>query len=144
MLQVKGYEYYLPVYRDRRRWSDRFVESDQPLFPGYLFCRFDVGQRLAINTTPGVVSIVGFGLGPACIPDAEIKAVQMVLLRGCKPQPHSAIQQGQRVRVHHGSLNGLDGILIKTKNDWRIVVSVTILQRSVSIEIDRECVSAVH
>jgi transcription elongation factor/antiterminator RfaH len=142
-LESRGYEHYLPLYRSRRRWSDRTVESDQPLFPGYLFCRFDVNQRVPIMITPGVASIVGLGMHPAPVSETEIETVRMILLRGSGAEPCPYIQEGQRVRIARGSLEGLQGILLKTKSEWRVVVSVTMLQRSVSVDIDRECVSAV-
>ena len=140
-LESKGYERYLPLYKRRRRWSDRVVETDQPLFPGYLFCRFDVNQRLPIVTTPGVVSVVGCGKEPAPIAESEINAIQAVLRSGLAAQPCPFLREGQRIRVNSGSLEGLKGILLKRKSEWRMVVSVTMLQRSVSVEIDRECIA---
>src|SRR5438445_8862203 len=79
VLDGKGYEQYLPLYRSKRSWSDRIVEVEQPLFPGYIFCRFEPRQRLPILTTPGVVSIIAFGKEPAPVADAEIEAIRAVL-----------------------------------------------------------------
>jgi transcriptional antiterminator NusG len=143
VLEQKGYENYLPTYRTSRRWSDRIVESDQPLFPGYVFCRFDPKKRLPIITTPGVVSIVGFGSEPAPIADKEIEAVQSILRSGLASEPCSFLQEGQRIRVTRSSLEGLEGILVKKKTEWRMVVSISLLQRSISVEIDRDCIVAV-
>jgi transcription antitermination factor NusG len=143
VLQSKGYEQYLPVYRGRRRWSDRIVESDRPLFPGYIFCRFDAQKRLPIVSTPGVVSVVGFGNEPAPISDTEIEAVRSVLHSGLGAEPCPFLSEGQRIRVRRGSLEGLEGILVKKKSDWRIVVSVAMLQRSVAVEIDREWITTI-
>lgn len=143
-LQSKGYEHYLPVYRARRRWSDRVVTTEIPLFRGYVFCRFDYKQRLPIVSTPGVVSIIGFGHEPAPIPDTEIEAIQTVLSSGLAAEPCPFLREGQRVRIEKGSLKDLEGILVKKKSDWRLVVSVTMLQRSVSVEIDREWVSSLQ
>jgi transcription antitermination factor NusG len=142
-LENRGYERYLPVYKRRRRWSDRVVETDQPLFPGYLFCRFDANKRQSIVTAPGVVSVVGFGGEPAPIPESEIHAIQAVLHSGLAAEPCPFVREGQHIRVTSGSLEGLEGILLKKKSDWRMVVSVPMLQRSVSVEIDRECISTV-
>jgi transcription antitermination factor NusG len=142
-LEHKGLEPFLPVYRSRRRWSDRTVEIDQPLFPGYVFCRFDAQKRLPVMTSPGVVSIVGFANQPAPIPDQEIEAVRTVLNSGLAAEPHPFLREGQRVRVTHGSLKDLEGILIKKKADWRLVVSITMLQRSVSVELDGDCVTQI-
>jgi len=140
-LKGKGYEQYLPLYRSRRRWSDRVIDSVVPQFPGYVFCRFDAARRLPILTTPGVLSIVGFGTGPTPIPESEIAAIQLVLRSGLAAEPCPFLHEGQRIRVNQGSLEGLEGLLLKKKSEWRMVVSITMLQRSVSVEIDREWVS---
>src|SRR5580700_6204160 len=81
-LSGKGYDEYLPLYHSRRTWSDRSKDLDLPLFPGYLFCRFDAQFRLPILTTPGVISIVGTGRIPVAIPDLEIDAIQTVVRSG--------------------------------------------------------------
>jgi transcription antitermination factor NusG len=143
-LAGKGYEHYLPTYKSRKRWSDRIVESQRPLFPGYVFCRFDPKSRLPVLTIPGVVSIVGFGNEPAPIDDQEIEAVQAVLRSGLSTEPCAYLREGQRIRVNQGALSGLEGILMRQKSEWRMVVSVALLQRSISVEIDREWIEAVH
>jgi transcription antitermination factor NusG len=137
-LEGKGYEQYAPVYRSRRRWSDRIVEASLPLFPSYVFCRFEASRRLPILITPGVLSIVGFGNGPTPISDSEIEAIQRILSSGLAAEPAPFLREGQRIRVVKGALEGLEGILIKKKTDWRMVVSVTMLQRAVSVEIDHD------
>lgn len=141
ILANKGFEQYVPMYRKRRRWSDRVVESDQPLFPGYFFCRFDPKKRLPILTTPNVVSIVGFASEPAPVPDEEIEAVQAILRSGLTAEPCSYLREGQPIRVRCGALEGLEGLLVKKKSEWRMVVSVTMLHRSLSVEIDREWIA---
>lgn len=142
-LASRGYLQYLPLYRVKRRWSDRVVETQLPLFPGYVFCRFDPKQRLPILNTPGVFTIVGFGNEPAPIPDSEIEAIQTVLNSGLSAEPCPFLHEGQRIRITQGSLEGLEGILTKKKNDLRMVVSVTMLQRSVSVEIDHQHIKAI-
>lgn len=142
ILASKGYSQYLPLYRVKRRWSDRDVETHRPLFPGYVFCRFDSKQRLPILSTPGVVSIIGFGNEPAPIPDEEIEAIQTILTSGLDAEPCPFLREGQRVRIKSGLLEGLEGILTKKKSDLRVVVSVAMLQRSVAVEIDAECISS--
>jgi transcription termination/antitermination protein NusG len=136
VLGGKGYDPYLPLYRVRRRRADSVVESEHPLFPGYVFCRFDAKKRLPILMTTGVISVVGFGREPVAIPDEEIEAVKAVLLSGLPAEPCAYLREGQRVRVTNGSLDGVEGILVKKKNQSRMVVSVTMLQRSISVEID--------
>ena len=143
ILECKGYEPYLPTYRSRRRWSDRVIEIDTPLFPGYVFCRFNAAERLPIISTPGVVSVIGFGKDPAPIDDSEIEAVKAILTSGLPAHSCSFLHEGQRVRIERGSLANLEGILVKKKSEWRVVVSVSLLQRSISVEIDREWVSAI-
>jgi transcription antitermination factor NusG len=136
-LQGQGYESYLPMHPRRRNWSDRVVESEQPLFPGYVFCRFDAKQRLPIVTTLGIVSVVGFGNGPAPIPDSEIEGVQILLRSGAAAEACNFICEGERVRINRGAMEGLQGILLENKSEWRVVVSIAMLQRSVSVEVDR-------
>jgi len=142
-LAHKGMTSYLPTYRTKRRWSDRVVVADIPLFRGYVFCRFDPSNRLPVLTTPGVVSIVGFGPGPSPIDENEINNVQAVLHSGLATEPCPFLREGQKVRVKRGSLEGVDGILVTKKSDFRLIISVQMLQRSVSVEIDREWIEAV-
>jgi transcription antitermination factor NusG len=143
VLSGKGYDPYLPVYRLRRRRADAVVESEHPLFPGYVFCRFDATKRLPILMTTGVISVLGFGKEPAAIPDEEIEAVRAVLRSGLPAEPCAYLREGQRVRVTSGSLDGVEGILVKKKNQSRMVVSVSMLQRSISVEIDGDRLAAV-
>ena len=143
ILSNKDFEIYFPVYRVRRRWSDRTVETERPLFPGYLFCRFDALKRMPILTTPGVVDILGFGNEPVSIPESEIEAVRAVLRLGLHAKPCSFLREGQHIRVSRGSLEGQEGFLLKQKSEWRIVVSINLLQRSVSVEIDREWITTI-
>lgn len=143
VLQGKGYEPYLPVYRHRRRKADVMVESEHSLFPGYVFCRFDFTKRLPILTTTGVISVLGFGKEPAPIPDHEMEAVEAVLRSGLPAEPCAYLREGQRVRVTGGSLDGVEGIVVKKKNQFRMVVSVTMLQRSISVEIDGDQLATV-
>jgi len=142
-LEIKGLTPYLPTYRERRRWSDRVVVSDTPLFRGYVFCRFNPLNRLPVLTTTGVISIVGCGSEPAPINDAEIDAIQLILRSGLATEPCPFLREGQTVRVTRGALAGVEGILTKKKSDFRLVISVTMLQRSISVEIDREWVKIV-
>lgn len=143
VLEAKGFEPYVPTYSVRRRWSDRIVETSLPLFPGYLFCRFDSSQRLPIISTPGVVSVVGFGKVPAPISNREVEAVQALLDSGIPAQPHPFLREGQKVRVKGGALQGVEGLVIRQKSDWRLIISITLLQRSIAVEVDRDCLAEV-
>jgi len=139
-LDYKGYEEYLPLYRSRRKWSDRIKEVDLPLFPGYIFCKFDIRQRLPILVIPGVMSVVGLGKNPAAVPDDEIAAVQNVAKSGLTYEPSGFISTGQRARIERGPLQGLVGIVVAVKKNYRLIISVNLLQRSVAVEIDNDSV----
>jgi transcription antitermination factor NusG len=142
-LDNKGYERLLPLYKIRRRWSDRIKESEAPLFPGYLFCRFDIHDRLPILTIPGVQHIVGGTKVPTPVDVAEIEALRAVVLTGLPREPWPFLHIGDRVRIEYGSLAGVEGILLRTKNRDRLVLSVTLLQRSVAVDIDSAWVSRI-
>jgi len=135
-LDGKGYEWFLPTYRSRRRWSDRMKDVELPLFPGYLFCRFNPQERLPILKTPGMISIVGTAKIPTAVDEAEIVALQMLVNSGLPRQPWPYLQAGQRVRIEQGALSGLEGIFLQQKGCDRVILSVTLLQRSVAVEID--------
>jgi transcription antitermination factor NusG len=143
-LQNKGYEEFLPLYRSRRQWSDRTKELEFPLFPGYLFCRFDFSNRLPILVTPGVKLIVGFGKIPAPVSCEEIESLRRVVASGAEATPWPYLSVGQKVQVREGALAGLEGILLQVKNSYRIVLSVELLRRSVAVELDRASVVPVR
>jgi transcription antitermination factor NusG len=143
-LQANGQEWFLPTYRCRRQWSDRIKERELPLFSGYLFCRFDLRDRVSILKTPAVISIVGIGRVPIPIDDAEIEALRCLVGSGVQTQPWPYVAIGQRVRINHGALCGLEGILQSFKGRHRVVVSVTLLQRSVATEVDSAWLSAIQ
>jgi transcriptional antiterminator NusG len=136
LLQCKGYESFLPLYQCKRRWSDRIKEFELPLFPGYLFCRFNPYHRLGVLKTLGVVCIVGLGKVPVPITDEEIAAVRSITRSHLPAQPWPFLQIGKRVRIESGPLRGLEGIILSFKSNCRLVVSVNLLQRSVAVEID--------
>ena len=140
-LADKGYETFLPQYRVRRKWSDRSKEIELPLFSGYTFCRFDSRQRLPILQAPGVISILGFtGTGPIPVDEAEIAAVRTLLDSNLPVGPWPFLRAGSFVTVERGPLTGVEGIVVEVKTKFRLVVSVSLLQRSVSVEIDRDWV----
>ena len=142
-LAGQGYERFLPQYKMRKRWSDRIKEVDTPLFPGYLFCRFDPHDRLPILKTPGVMQIVGFKNGPVAVDESEIQALQTIAAAGARQQPWPFLTAGDRVRIESGPLLGLEGILTEVRRSHRLVLSVTLLQRCVAVEIDSALVTAI-
>ena len=143
VLAGKGYEWFLPEYKSRRVWSDRIKEIQLPLFPGYVFCRFDPHRRLPIVTIPGFVSIVGIGKSPIPIDDAEIVGIQAAVRSALPSQPWPFLQIGQRVRIKYGPLCDLEGILLDFRGQSRLVLSVTLLQRSVAVNMDAAWVTPI-
>lgn len=140
-LEGRGYEICLPAQQLRRQWSDRIRMVEMPLFPGYVFCRFNPNDRLPVLTTPGVMQVVGFGKGPQPVDEADMCAVQAIVASGLPVQPWPFLRSGDRVRIHCGSLRDVEGILLELRGSFRVIVSVPLLQRSVSVEIDRAWVS---
>src|ERR1700730_10648078 len=142
-IQGQGFECLLPTYKSVRKASDRVKEAEQPLFPGYLFCRFDFQNRRPVITTPGVLQIVGYGRTAISVADEEIRSLELAVSSGMPKQPWPYLELGQRVRVNYGTLSGLEGILVNVKGNHRVVVSVTLLQRSVAMEVDSAWLSPV-
>jgi transcription antitermination factor NusG len=130
----------VPVYKARRRWSDRYKEIELPLFPNYVFSRFSWRQHASLFRVPGIRSVVSFGDTPAAISDEEIAALRLMLNSGVLLKPWPYLKPGQKVRIERGPLQGLDGVLVKDNGDWHIVVSVELLQRSVAAVVDRDAV----
>jgi transcription antitermination factor NusG len=137
-LQAKELEPYVPVYRARRRWSDRVKAIDLPLFPRYVFCRFDFERRLKVLSTPSVFSIVSFGGKPAAVGESELAAVRALVGSGLPVSPWPFLRAGQRVRITQGAMAGVEGILVREKNAFRVVVNVELLNCAAAVEIDRE------
>ncbi|HVN04232.1 MAG TPA: UpxY family transcription antiterminator [Bryobacteraceae bacterium] len=142
ILSIRGLQPFLPVYRAQHQWSDRVKSIELPLFPGYIFCRFDYAHRWTVLSTPGVNSIIGFDQAPAPVPDAEIDRIQAIVASGLPARPWQYIQAGDAIRIHRGSLAGLEGVLVREKDTMRVVVSVGLLRRSVAVEIDRNMIGA--
>jgi transcription antitermination factor NusG len=131
-----GRERFLPLFRTRRRWSDRIKELEMPLFPGYVLCRFETHEKGAVLSVPGVRSVVSFGSELAAIPDAEVESIRALLRAGVPVRPWPYLEVGNRVRIDAGPLQGVQGVLLKFKNEWQVVVSVEILRRSVMAEVE--------
>ena len=141
VIRNKGFDEFLPIYESRKRWSDRVKSVKMPLFSGYVFCRLDPKLRLPILTIPGALHFVGIGKVPAPIDGAEIAAIQAAVRSGLAAEPFAYIDVGKRVRLDNGPLAGLEGILVEIRKQYRVVVSVTLLRRSVAVEIERHWVT---
>ncbi len=127
---------FLPLYRSVRRWKDRRKQLDLPLFPGYVFVHLALRDRLRVLQLPGVVQLVSFCGKPAALPDAEIEALRNGLEGNVRAEPHPYLAVGRRVRIRGGSVAGLEGILVRRKQKFRVVLSVALIQRSIAIEVD--------
>jgi transcription antitermination factor NusG len=140
-LSQRGYEVFLPRYRESRQWSDRVKVVERALFGGYVFCRLGPDVLGKIVTIPGVVRIVGNASGPLSIPAHEIDGIQGIVATCRTAQPWPMPHAGRRVRIEGGPLRGIEGVVIMVKGQQRLVVSVELLQRAVSVEIDAQWVS---
>ena len=135
-LEHQGVNCFLPVYRSVRRWKDRRKELDMALFPGYVFVNPNPRDRLGVLRAPGVLRFVTFQGQPAALPDSEIRALKSSLSAGLRPQPHPYLRQGTKVRVKRGPLVGAEGIMIRRKERFRLVLSIDLIMRSVIFEVD--------
>ena len=136
LLAYQEYECFLPLYNCRRCWSDRIKEVQLPLFPSYVFCRFNVHARGPILKTPSVIGIAGIAGKPVAVDDHEIAAIQRINGSGLPVVPHPFLRVGQRVRIEGGPLVGFEGIIEDMRRRNRLIVSVSLLQRSVAVAID--------
>jgi transcription antitermination factor NusG len=135
-MEGSGIQCFLPLYRSVRRWKDRRKELELPLFPGYVFVRIILRDRLQVLRVPGIVHLVAFSGKPAVLPEAEIESLRQGLLRGVHAEPHPYLKVGRKVRVLSGPLSGVEGILVRRKEKFRVVLSVHLIQRSVAVEVE--------
>jgi transcription antitermination factor NusG len=140
VLANKGFEAFLPLYTAVHRWKDRDKQLILPLFPCYVFLRSPLERWQPILTTPGVHSVLGFGGQHSMIPSWEIESIRRMVGSPLKAEPHPYLKCGDRIRVRAGALQGLEGILVRKKNIWKLLVSVEMLQRSVAVEVDASMV----
>jgi transcription antitermination factor NusG len=140
-LRGKGYSAFSPFYRTKRKRVDRVTEIDVPLFPGYVFCYFDSNKRLPVLMTPGMVGVVGAANRPQPVDDAEIASIRTLALSGHPVQPWPFLRSGQRIRLQAGPLVGAEGIFLRVKDEYHLIVSITLLQRAVSVVIENDAVA---
>ena len=135
-LERRSVECFLPLYESVRRWKDRRVRLQLPLFPGYVFVRLALRDRLQVLEIPSVVRLVGFDGHPTPLPIEEIETIRTCLARRQLMSPHRYLRRGQQVRLLSGPLEGLTGTVVRQKNRTRFVISLELLMRSVAVEID--------
>jgi transcription antitermination factor NusG len=136
MLGTKGFDVFLPLYESIRRWKDRSKTLWLPLFPCYVFVRGSLERRLQVVSTPGVHMALTNGERIATVPEEEIEAIRRTVEGAMRVEPHPFLKVGERVRVTRGTLEGVEGILVRKKNLYRLVLSVNMLAQSVAVEID--------
>jgi transcription antitermination factor NusG len=136
MLSAKDFEVFLPLYESVRLWKDRKKLITLPLFPCYVFVRGGLDRRLQVVSTPGVHTILFHGERVAIVPEAEIQAIRRAVEGPFRVEPHPFLKCGERVRVMRGSLEGVEGLLVRKKNLYRLVLSVDMMAQSVAVEID--------
>lgn len=139
-LQMRGLDTFLPTVKLRRRWSDRVKVIDQPLFPGYVFCRFDSEDRINVVRAPGVVHVVGAGNEPQPVDPTEIEYVRTVVLAELAAKPHPFLNAGQNVRIDRGPLAGAQGIITAANGTTSLILSISLLQRSIAVEVNADWV----
>ncbi len=136
-------ECFLPLYQKVHRWAKRnSVRLDLPLFPNYVFVHITPRQRNSVLAVPGVLALVGRGSAPAALRDSEIESLRTGLKLG-KFEPHALLVAGERVRIKAGSMEGMEGILLRKKNEMRVVLTLDLIQRSVAVEVDAEDIEPV-
>jgi len=136
LLEGKSVEVFLPVYKSVHRWNDRNAVVSQPIFPGYVFARICLADRTQILSVPGVVNFVGPQGRPASIPEEELAALKLCLERQVRMEPHPYLVVGRRVRIRQGLLAEMEGVLVRKKGQFRLVLSVNLIARSVAVEVD--------
>jgi transcription antitermination factor NusG len=132
----RGIQSFLPLYRAVRRWSDRRIQLELPLFPGYLFVRILLSERRRVLEVPGVATIVGFGGLPAVLPDAQIDILRNGLTPELRAEPYRYLTAGVRVRVRQGPFAGIEGRVVRRKNRVRLVIALELIHRALAVDID--------
>lgn len=134
-LRRKAIEHFLPLYRMVHQWRSRRAEVQSPLFPGYVFVHLRTGQLLSVLRTAGVVRFVGTPGSPAPIPQKEIERIQVGLGARLALEPHEYLAVGERVQIKNGPLAGVEGLLLRRGGSFRVILSVGLITRSVSVEV---------
>ena len=134
--QRQEIESFLPLYNALHRWKDRRVSVQLPLFPGYVFIKIRLRERLKVLQIPGAVRLVGFDGHAAALDEAEIEALRRGISRGMPVRPHARLAAGRRVRVTRGPMEGLQGIVIRNKKRLRLVVSLDLIHCAAAVEVE--------
>ena len=136
-LSLRAIEHYLPLYQSDRKWRDGSrVTLDLPLFPGYIFVRIERSQRVSVLSVPGALAVVGGTRGePAPLPDRAIEALKAGLEEH-RVEPHPLLRVGQLVHVRSGAFAGMQGIVVRKKSGFRVVLTLEQIMQSVAVELN--------
>ncbi len=144
-LAGRAVEFFLPQYETVSRWKDRRVRLTLPLFPGYVFVRIPLPERLRVLEVPSIVRLVGSNGHPTPLPEDELEKLRNGLSGLLGAEPHPFLVTGRSVRIVRGPLEGLEGILLRRKGQYRLVLSLDLIQRSICVDVDvTDVVPAVH
>ena len=143
-LEVRKVENFLPLYRSVRRWKDRRKELQLALFPGYVFVRMDLRDRLRVLQLPGVVSFVSFGGTPAPLGESEIEGLRHGLMKNGRVESHPYVAEGRRVQIVDGPFSGVQGFVVRRKDKLRVVLSITLIRQSIAIEVSESDIDPIN
>jgi transcription antitermination factor NusG len=135
-LEERGVENFLPRYESVRKWKDRKVRLQMPLFPGYVFVHLALQNRLRVLQVPGLACLVSFAGRPVALPEEEFARIRGFLDKGFRVEPHAYLNAGRRVRVRSGPLEGMEGIVVRRKNSSHLVISMELIQRAIAVDVD--------
>jgi transcription antitermination factor NusG len=135
-LQRIGVESYLALYSATRQWNQRRVLVEMPLFPGYVFVRIPLAERLRVLSAPGVAYLVSTRGGPVPLADDEIEPLRNCLAHKLRAEPTAYLRTGNRVRVTRGPLSGLEGVIVRREGESRFVVSIDLIMRAIAINVE--------
>ena len=142
-MKRRSIEHFVPTYETVRRWKDRRKRLEMPLFPGYVFVRVAIEERLSVLVVPGIVRLVGFENRPVPVADEEIESLRTIVDRRFRPEPHPFLPVGRKVRIKRGALEGVTGILVRKKGRVRLLISVDLIRQSAAVEVDSADVEAI-
>jgi transcription antitermination factor NusG len=144
LLSKKGFDVLLPLYRSAHKWKDRMQTVELPVFPCYVFLQMSLERKLAVLQTPGIFWLVGSAGNAEVVPDSDIESIRKVTASAAVFEPHPFLKSGDRVRVVEGPMAGVEGILTRVKNRYRVVLAVDLLQQALAVEIDITAVERLH
>lgn len=142
-MKRRSIEHFVPTYETVRTWKDRRKRLEMPLFPGYVFVRVAIEERLSVLVVPGIVRLVGFENRPVPVADEEIESLRTIVDRRLRPEPHPFLPVGRKVRIKRGALEGVTGILVRKKGRVRLLISVDLIRQSAAVEVDSADVEAI-